>query len=83
MDTNRGDDCVAVIGHLDPSLSLGDPAFTADYNIAITPVTMTCHNTCFNVDEHFFVNVLWLPGDRTVADPKHTTVYGTRVKDLY
>ena len=43
---------------------------------------MTCHDTRFNVDEHVLVNVLWLPGDRTVADPKRMTVYGTLAKDL-
>ena len=58
MDTDRGDDRVAVIGHLDPRLSLGDPAFTANNNIAITPVTMTCHDTRFIVDEHVLVKVL-------------------------
>jgi hypothetical protein len=82
MDIDRGDDRVTVIGHLDPRLSLGDPAFTANTDIAIAPVTMTCHDTRFNVDEHVLVNLLWLPGDRTVADPKRTTVYGTRAKVL-
>jgi len=43
---------------------------------------MTHHDTRFIVDEHVLVNVLWLPGDHIVADPKRTTVYGILAKDL-
>ena len=83
IGTNRGDDRVAVIEHLDPSLSLCEILLcTANNDIAIAPVTMTHHYKRFNVDEHFLVNVLWLPGDHIAADPKRTTVYGTVAKDL-